>query len=92
MLYHEVQEPVVRFQRTSVQEYVNIMAQTQMGNLEIDSDFEENNQPLQVYRQLTEENLTSERICHAPAQYGVMFYIDQEDRLFVCSTAYLTAN
>lgn len=46
MTFIQVEEPVVRLQRTSVQEYVDRMAQTQLGHLGIDSDFEEDNMPL----------------------------------------------
>lgn len=47
--------------------------------------------PIQRYDRLTEENLTSRKVCHAPGNSGLMFYIDFENRLFVCNTLNLKA-
>ena len=39
-----------------------------------------------IYERLNEDNLTSHRVCHAPGNSGLMFYIDDKDQLFVSNT------
>ena len=91
--YVESQEQVVRLQRTSVQEYKDPLESTNFGLKLSESESDEmEHQPLRAYKQLNEKNLCSDRICFAPDQFGVMFYIDNQNRLFVCSTAHLNAD
>ena len=72
----QTEEPVIRLQKTISTEVRLI-------------DLPEN--PVQTYERLTMENLLSKRVCHAPGNSGLVFYIDNESKLYTCNTASLIA-
>ena len=72
----QTEEPVVRLQKTISTEARQI-------------DSAEN--PVQTYERLTLENLLCKRVCHAPGNSGLVFYIDNESKLYTCNTASLIA-